>query len=394
MSNLLRILLRSSLMGITAILLIGCASKGTDDVEGEPDDTTPPATVSDLRVAATTPTSITLQWTAPGDDDTSGYAMSYDLRGSYETITEANFASAVQITVDHQPLPPGVTEEIDLNDLDPEQTYYFALKTADDAGNVSGMSNCAHATCPAEQIIQIPDPVLQQLVRDAVGRPTGDLRLSDMLKLIDIGGNDMEIGSVSGLEYATNLRIVNLLGNHITDLTPLVNLPNLEGLNITGNGLTDVSVLSSLTGLLQLGIGQNQLTDISVVSNMPHLRSLSIHQNPQLTDLTPIDDLDSLTEINIDGLGLTDLSPISSKVTLEVISANSNQITGIPELASLPNLRAVFLMFCQVTDLSPLLDNTDFADGDRLAIRFNPLSETAINEQIPALEARGVIVDY
>ena len=45
-----------------------------------------------------------------------------------------------------------------------------------------------------------------------------------------------------------------------------------------------------------------------------------------------------------------------------------------------------------VADLAPLVVNTDFGAGDRIWLARNPLSPTAINEQVPVLRERGVIV--
>jgi len=196
---------------LTIVLVLGCSSKPTDaDIdEDEPEDLTSPATVTDLRVVSPTPTALTLAWTAPGDDGSDGFAVSYDLRGAQEPITEDSFASAVRIDLDDPPLPPGETEDVIIEPLEQGQTYYFALKAYDDAGNVSAMSNCACGTCLIEQTINIPDANLEQLLRETLNVPTGDIHLSDMLQLTELAGNGRDIAVVTGLEVAVNLRIVN-----------------------------------------------------------------------------------------------------------------------------------------------------------------------------------------
>lgn len=393
----MRKLLRLSLiemMAILMVLMVGCASNSTDVDDDEPDDTTPPATVTDLRIVAATPVSLTLEWTAPGDDDTAGYAMSYDLRGSLETITEANFEDAVQIEPDNPPLPPGVTEVMILDELDPGETYYFALKTVDDAGNVSGLSNCAHGTCLQEQIINVPDPALNQLIRESVSRPTGDIRLSDILKLIELEGNEKGIADLTGLEYAANLKLANLMDNMITDPSPLGGLTRIEQINLGINQVSDISSLQNLTSLLHFSCAQNLVTDISAISVMKRLRVLSVHYNPDLTDLSPIGDLDSLTVLSISNLGQTDLSYIAGMTSLQELYAGGNPLNDISELADMPNLHSVYLAYCQIANLTPLVNNSDFADGDELDVRGNPLSQAAINQQIPELQARGVTVTY
>ncbi len=96
-----------------------------------------------------TATAVTLQWTAPGDDGTTGTATSYDLRSSLTPITADNFTSATQLTGEPAPQPAGSTEMYTAVNLTPSTTYYFALKTSDKAGNISGLSNVATKTTAA-----------------------------------------------------------------------------------------------------------------------------------------------------------------------------------------------------------------------------------------------------
>src|SRR5262249_6606715 len=56
-------------------------------------DTTPPAAVSNLAVSAASPWSVTLAWTATGDDGTTGRASYYEMRYASAPITEATWAA-------------------------------------------------------------------------------------------------------------------------------------------------------------------------------------------------------------------------------------------------------------------------------------------------------------
>ncbi|MFA6588238.1 MAG: FG-GAP-like repeat-containing protein [Patescibacteria group bacterium] len=87
--------------------------------------------------------SIYLAWTAPGDDANTGQAASYDIRYSTATITESNWALATQAPNVGSPKTAGSPESLQVAQLQPNQAYYFALKTTDDAGNVSSLSNIA-----------------------------------------------------------------------------------------------------------------------------------------------------------------------------------------------------------------------------------------------------------
>ena len=69
-----------------------------------------------------------------------------------------------------------------------------------------------------------------------------------------------------------------------------------------------------------------------------------------------------------------------------------NQISDLSPLANLQALTLLRLSGNQITDLSVLVDNTGIGSGDTVYVDKNPLSEYAIVGQIPALEARGVRV--
>lgn len=83
----------------------------------------------------------TLYWTAPGDDGMSGVATRYDLRRSMQLLTAPGFALADTVAGVPLPAPPGTTQSCDVALPVPGTRYYFAIKTVDDVGNWSAMSN-------------------------------------------------------------------------------------------------------------------------------------------------------------------------------------------------------------------------------------------------------------
>ena len=114
------------------------------------EDSIPPNAVTNLAVGpdplgTVTPlaaTSKTLEWTAPGDDGATGTANSYDLRYAITAITDDSlFAAALQATGLPRPSTPGSSESGTVRGLNPDTEYYFALKTADNVGNYSPLSN-------------------------------------------------------------------------------------------------------------------------------------------------------------------------------------------------------------------------------------------------------------
>jgi len=106
--------------------------------------------------AQTSPTSIQVTWTAPGDDGSVGTATSYDLRYSTAAITASNFGSATRWNSTPTPAAAGTSQSVTVTGLTPITTYYFAIKTVDDAGNWSGISNIISKATPAAPDVTPP----------------------------------------------------------------------------------------------------------------------------------------------------------------------------------------------------------------------------------------------
>ncbi|MBU4256171.1 MAG: fibronectin type III domain-containing protein, partial [Candidatus Thermoplasmatota archaeon] len=96
------------------------------------DDWAPDAVI-DLTAINPTSSGITLTWTAPGDNGTLGTAAEYVIRYSNATINETNWVSATNCTGEPTPQEAGNTETFIVTGLVMNTTYYFALKTVDDA---------------------------------------------------------------------------------------------------------------------------------------------------------------------------------------------------------------------------------------------------------------------
>lgn len=108
-------------------------------------DTTAPATVTDLIAVAGSTGEVYLTWTAPGDDGTTGIASQYDIRyvpqANGPIDSESKWLGATQVTGEPTPSVAGTPESMTVGGLVPGSSYYFALKTADEVPNWSGLSN-------------------------------------------------------------------------------------------------------------------------------------------------------------------------------------------------------------------------------------------------------------
>jgi hypothetical protein len=132
------------------VALAGCggdSKRSTAPVDGTPvRDQAAPAAVSNLAVASTTATSVTLSWTAPGDDGTTGQAARYELCYSTGSLTEQTWASATAVAGAPAPKAAGQEETFTVSGLTTDAPYQFALKSVDEAENRSAISNAVSGT--------------------------------------------------------------------------------------------------------------------------------------------------------------------------------------------------------------------------------------------------------
>ncbi len=411
-----RSLLVLFLMVVTAaVLSLGC-SKGTDsDVAGDEDDSTPPATIADVHLISVSTTTATLGWTAPGDDGSDGVAYEYDLRGSLDSITEANFSQGVRIDSVVVPVPAGLQQVCLLEGLTPGTSYFFAVKSRDEVGNWSGLSNCVRANCPANQIVSIPDVALDSIVREHLGLLSGVIYTSDVDTVTELWAEDAGISDLTGLEYFTAMGVIHLGMNDISDLTPLQGLVSLWGLGLGGNPITDLTPLSGLTNLVQIAVGQSPLSDVAPLAgltkldwirlndcdvidfsplyNLPLLRELDVNGN-QLGDISFVTNFTHLRVVNLSSNQLSDITPLGGLTGLEKVYLTLNQIADLSSLTVMVNLAELDVRYNQVTDIEPLVSNSGLGAGDVLLLQNNPLSQESIDAHIPALQARGVSVMF
>lgn len=248
--------------------------------------------------------------------------------------------------------------------------------------------------------------------------------------LVYITLSNVGIEKIEGLKKFTNLKSINLTKNNIKDITPIADIAsinNITGLyldgnkNISGNrsdytkkelekinkigeilyrdgeiilgveqfglftnyknvklnykGLTSLEMFEGMTNLNKLDLTGNAITledekSQNILKSMKNLRSLNLFQNKKLANIKPINELSSLTYLNLSSTGtfnLADIEDILSNVSLSVdnstfqtiVNCDANKITSlkmswapiqdIPDMSNLTKLK-----YLQIDDSSSI----------------------------------------
>ena len=139
------------------------------------------------------------------------------------------------------------------------------------------------------------------------------------------------------------------------------------------------------------------------VSDMAKLTELTA-RNRNITDLTGLQAATNLEVLNlgtalvagvlVNSNSISDIARLAELPNLTDLDLESNSISDIAPLAGLTNLTALNLRDNSISDVSPLIANTGLGSGDTVDVSENPLNHASINTHIPALQSRGVTVDF
>ncbi len=270
----------------------------------------------------------------------------------------------------------------------------------------------------------IEDPSLEAIIRSQIPGQgpqgmgfEGELTCEIALSLRILIAVEQGIASLEGIQVFTNLEVLLLFINSISDTTPLAALTKLWDLDLGANLLTEVDGLAELTAMLKLYLdgnflsdgvmksagnggfepgGQSQMVlgplagmrhlqfirlgnndivyldplaaatqlaalrapsnlinDFSILSAWPDLFRLDVSDNPFI-DLTPISAKTGLRELSAQSLGLTTMGFVAPLTNLGFLDLSENNITDVTQVSSLGGLSGLVLSGNPIDNFGPI----------------------------------------
>ena len=200
----------------------------------------------------------------------------------------------------------------------------------------------------SNDIINFTDPNLKQALLEYYKfhidkKYTGqDLTVSMLEKFTSLTLSWSNIFSLDGLEYAVNLKNLNLANNFIEDTTPLKNLINLKTLDLSHNKIKELDSLSNLKKITELSVKKNLISKLDFLSDM-NLEKLDLSYNSSVKSEIKKIKLNNLSSLNISNMEINNIDFIKDLEKLEILIAEGNKIVDINAVKNLKNLRILYL---------------------------------------------------
>jgi len=233
-------------------------------------------------------------------------------------------------------------------------------------------------------LVVFPDANLDRVVRSALKLgPDAPITKNGVMTLAALDASHQNISNVRGLQHFFGLVSLNLTGNNISNLHPLLTLERLELLQLSNNaGVTDLSSLANLKRMKRLfldGVAATDLTPLQAMSlvelslantnrfDLTPLQNMPLQQfylrNSATTDLSAIAKA-PLRTLNIDGSNISNISMLTNLTGLSSLIANDTDLADIRVLRQAQNLSTLWLSGTKVTDLDTLSGLNFSANAD------------------------------
>ncbi|CAL6093126.1 Conserved_hypothetical protein [Hexamita inflata] len=178
-----------------------------------------------------------------------------------------------------------------------------------------------------------------------------DLQPLNNLEELNISYN--EIANINVLKYFLNLSNLNLTETKIQNIE-ILQFEQLKEFNISNYPEIDFQPVQKMVLLQKLSLCGNMLENISFLEGLINLEHLNLFNNENLADITPLQYLVNLTNLDISLCEINNFSSLQTLVNLEVLDITGNKINNIQHLKDLVKLTSLNISLNSVQDISVL----------------------------------------
>ena len=174
--------------------------------------------------------------------------------------------------------------------------------------------------------------------------------IASLPHLKELNLSNCSLSTLSGLENAESMEILDISNNTIRNLEPLSNMSALSELYLQHNAVANLTVVGGLPELTVLNVSYNALTSIAPLTGNVRLTKLNASNN-QIGDVSAAASLPMLAELNLDYNSLTDISGLSGCASLKTLTVSNNQLSSIDALSGMNTLERLDFSYNSVSSL-------------------------------------------
>lgn len=213
------------------------------------------------------------------------------------------------------------------------------------------------------------DARLEAAIAGTLELSTTSVTCDELQDLHHLYAGYQEITSLEGIEAASRLFTLDIVGNSISTLAPLERVGSLRSLWVSGVLPADLEVIGGLTHLSELAIWDSGVQDVSFLTGLSGLEMLDLAGN-LVTDISPLESIPTLGRLGLDMNPVMDLRPLGGLPALWWLSLREVPAHDWRVLATLENLDVLLLGQNPSLDLDHLplglsnlrIDGTALAD--------------------------------
>ncbi|WP_291300573.1 cell wall-binding repeat-containing protein [Desulfosporosinus sp. BICA1-9] len=134
--------------------------------------------------------------------------------------------------------------------------------------------------------INFPDLALKEAIGYKLKKDSDEtIYKSDVMDITSLDARSEGITDLTGLEYLTNLKTLDLGNNPLLKVSSLAKLTNLKTLKMTNTRLKDLTALKGLTSLTYLDVSDNNIKDFTPLKYLTKLTTLYLKYNEPLVEI-------------------------------------------------------------------------------------------------------------
>jgi internalin A len=165
-----------------------------------------------------------------------------------------------------------------------------------------------------------------------------------------------DTGNITPADLA-KIKSINLSTAKIHQIDPCVFplLTSVTGIFLGAGDYDDLTPIQKLTTLMDLNVSMSHVKDLHAIEGLKRLDRLDI-SGTQVGDdeLKSVGSLVNLTELTLDQDQVKDLTPVSNLTKLTLLSIKKTPVQSLAPLSQLKNLKKLYIADSQVSDITPV----------------------------------------